>query len=167
MAQEPSSLENSQKGFKGADYNYVAVNSKLRLVGLVKNTFSVSASCIADQKSWKLSYAWEENACSFDSKRGVVSAMFQYLVIAKLGRKTAMRCAAEYVVLYSLPLDSEAEAAEGFCHNVGLFAAYPYFRGLVAQLASSANLVLPPLPSIASTAHIPKKSNEDTQGERS
>lgn len=155
------SVEVPYKGFKGADYNYVAMNSKLRLISLVKSSFHVNAECLGEQSNWKLSYDWEEAGCRCDTERGVVSAVFQYLVVAKLGRKTAMKCTAEYIVLYSVPANCEKEAAEGFCHNVGLFAAYPYFRGLVAQLCSNANLVLPPLPSIASTAHIPKKQSKE------
>lgn len=147
-----------RSGFKGADYNHVATQAKLRLISLVKTSFHVNPNCLSDQENWKLSYDLGEISCRHDSDRGVVSAIFQYQVLARLGRRTAMKCAAEYVVIYAVPRDSEAEAAEGFCHNVGSFAAYPYFRSLVAHLASGANLVLPPLPSIASTAHIPKKS---------
>lgn len=153
----PSLPVTAKRGFAGADYNYAAVNANLKLISLVSTSFHVNPDCVSEQKKWKLGYSWADNACRFDSDRGVVSAIFEYIVTAKLGRKTAMRCIAEYVILYAVPSNCESEAAEGFCHNVGAFAAYPYFRGLVSQLASSANLVLPPLPSIASTAHVPKK----------
>ena len=155
----PAVVDQPKKGFSGKDYNHVAMGSNLRAISLLKTEFNVNASCLADKDKWKLSYDWHPLACEYDGK-GRVSAIFQYIVIAKLGRKTAVRCAAEYIVLYGVPQDSEAEAAEGFCHNVGFFAAYPYFRALVAQLASSANILLPPLPNMASTAHIPKKNTD-------
>jgi hypothetical protein len=146
-------------GFAAADYNYVAMNSRLRLVSLASSSFSVKADCLPDRKSWKLTYDWEIVACKYDQQSNTVSAIFSYEVVAKSGRKTAMRCSAEYAVAYAVPNDSKVEAAEGYCHNVGGFAAYPYFRALVAQFASGANLMLPPLPAIASTAHIPKKND--------
>jgi preprotein translocase subunit SecB len=156
-------VEQPKKGFSGKDYNHVAVNAKLRLISLLSSTFDVKPRSLPKQDDWKLAYEWNAKGCTFDG-RGVVSAIFEYVVTAKLGRKTALKCTAEYVVLYEVPSESEAEAAEGFCHNVGLFAAYPYFRGLVAQLVSNANLMLPPLPSIASTAHIPKKADAQETG---
>jgi hypothetical protein len=156
----PAVVDQPKKGFAGKDYNHVAMGSKLRAISLLKTEFNVNADCLAEKDKWKLSYDWHPLACKY-GRKGRVSAIFQYVVIAKLGRKTAVRCAAEYIVLYAVPQDSDAEAAEGFCHNVGFFAAYPYFRALVAQLASSANILLPPLPSMASTAHIPK--NKDKQ----
>lgn len=157
MAEISSTATDIKKGFSGEEYNKVAMHSKLRLISLAKSVFNVNAECLHTQNDWKLSYDHKQIACSYSSDRNIVSAIFQYEVVAKLGRKTAMRATAEYVVLYSVPKDCGNEAAEGFCHNVGRFAAYPYFRALVAQLAAGANLMLPPLPTIASTAHIPKK----------
>lgn len=153
----PKVRDQDRKGFAGADYNHVALNAKLRLISLASSRFDVKADCVAERKNWRLSYDWNEVVCRYDEASNSVSALFAYEVTAKLGRKTAMRCTAEYAVMYMVPGDSEAEAAEGYCHNIGAFAAYPYFRALVAQFAASANLVLPPLPAIASTAHVPKK----------
>lgn len=159
----PVIADRERKGFSSTDYNHVAVNSKLRLISLTKSSFEVNSDCLREKKLWKLSYDWNVLACRFDSERASSSGLFQYLVTAKLGRKIAMRCIAEYVVYYDVPLESETEAAEGFCHNVGLFAAYPYFRSFVAQCTADANLLLPPLPMIASTAHIQKKAKSDNE----
>lgn len=160
MTKGQSIVSEERKGFSGESYNRVAMGSKLRLVSLVKSTFFVNPDCISSQDEWKLTYDHSEIACSHEPNRGVVSAIFQYEIIAKHGRKTAMRSIAEYAVVYSVPRESESEAAQGFCHNVGRFAAYPYFRALCAQLTAGANLMLPPLPTIASTAHIPKKEQQ-------
>lgn len=166
MAEKQSVSVDAKKGFSADEYNQVAMGAKLRLVSLVKSNFHVNPDCLSSQDDWKLSYDHGEIACSYDSARGVVSAIFQYEVIAKHGRKTAMRAVAEYVVLYSVPNSSGSDAAEGFCHNVGRFAAYPYFRALVAQLTSGANLMLPPLPTIASTAHIPRRPSNEKKGNK-
>jgi preprotein translocase subunit SecB len=153
----PKALDKETKGFSGAAYNHVAMGSKLKLISLACSHFDVKSECLSERKNWKLNYELSTVACNFDADNSSVTAIFAFEVSAKLGRKTAMKCTAEYAVVYGVPDDSEEEAAEGFCHNVGRYAAYPYFRALVAQFAANANLVLPPLPAIASTAHIPKK----------
>jgi hypothetical protein len=68
-----------------------------------------------------------------------------------------LSCSADYGVFYETPDGTTTAGAVGFCRNVGTFAAYPYFRALFAQLSGEAGLSLPPLPAIASTAHIPPK----------
>ena len=71
-----------------------------------------------------------------------------------------MTCEVEYLVVYTVPEECPEPAKVGFCRSVGVFAAYPYFRSLVSQFAWNAGLEIPPLPAIASTAHIPKKTAE-------
>jgi len=159
MANRPRvPVKKTDDGFTGAAYNHVAMGANLRLISLASANFKVNGECLVDKKRWKLSYDWVLAACHFDRDLSTISAIFEYEVVAKLGRKTALRGSAEYVVAYDVPADSDEVAAKGFCNNVGAFAAYPYFRGLVAQMTAGANLTLPPLPTIASTAHIPKKA---------
>jgi hypothetical protein len=96
-------------------------------------------------------------SCTFSAEKRHVAGIFEYNVVAKDGRTHAAKCSAQYVVYYLLPANATEEAAKGFCRNVGMFAAYPYFRALVSRFSSEANLNLPMLPAIASTAHIPPK----------
>jgi hypothetical protein len=86
----------------------------------------------------------------------MVVAIFQYHVEGKRSRKKMFSFVADYGVSYTVPEDATEPAALGFCRNVGKFAAYPYFRGLAAHMFAEAGMRVPPLPSIASTAHIPK-----------
>lgn len=144
-------------GFAGADYNDVALGASLDGIMLQKCEFDVNAECLRNRKSWKLEHGRKLLTCAFNKERGSVAGVFGFHFIAKDGRKHAAKCYAEYVVFYRIPEEAKEEAAKGFCRNVGMFAAYPYFRALVSRFSSEANLNLPMLPAIASTAHIPPK----------
>ena len=144
-------------GFSAAEYNAVAVGSELGAINMLSTKFDVSPECLGQERDWKLSYDRRILSCSYSEEEHYVAAILQYEVIAKLGKKRAMRCTADYGIMYNVPETATREAAIGFCRNVGSFAAYPYFRAHVAALGWNAGLTLPPLPSIASTAHIPKK----------
>lgn len=147
-------------GFAAAEYNVVAAAARLEAINLLSNQFFVDPDCLSDQMQWKLSYGRKVLSCHFSEGEHNVAAIFRYHVIAKLGRKRALYCVADYGVFYQTPDGATQEAAIGFCRNVGTFAAYPYFRSLFSQLVNEAGLSLPPLPSIASTAHIPPKGTK-------
>lgn len=151
-------------GFAGAEYNAVATAARLEAINLLSSEFSISPDCLMDQARWKLNYGRTVLSCQFSEVDHSVTAIFQYYVKAKLGRKTALRCVADYGVFYQTHDGATEEAATGFCRNVGTFAAYPYFRALFSQLIGEAGLMLPPLPSIASTAHIPPKERKKVDG---
>ena len=144
-------------GFAGAEYNAVATGARLEGINLLASRFALDPDCIANQHQWKLSHGRKVLTCQFNEEELSVAAIFQYHVTAKFGRKKALHCTADYGVFYQTPDGATQEAAFGFCRNVGTFAAYPYFRALFAQLVNEAGLQMPPLPSIASTAHIPPK----------
>lgn len=144
-------------GFKAADYNAVATEAALLTIRLISQRFDLGMQCSGNSSDWKLSYGRKVMSCTFDRDARHVAAIIQFEVTAKEGRKKALHCTADYGIMYEVPADAEEEAAKGFCRNVGRFAIYPYFRALFAQLAWNAELTLPPLPSIASTAHIPPK----------
>ena len=152
----------TRKGFKGADYNAVATAAHLESIRLISQRFDINPECLDDPSLWKLEFGRQVVACTYHREDGFVAAIIRFEVTAKQGRKRALKCLAEYGVMYSVPDDAEEEAAMGFCRNVGSFAIYPYFRALVAQLAWNAEISLPPLPSIASTAHIPPKPPVDS-----
>lgn len=145
-------------GFAAAEYNEVATSAFLEGIILQKCEFNVNPECLKNRNSWKLDHGRKLLSCSFNAERGSVAGIFEYHFIAKDGRKNAAKCSAEYAVFYRTVEDAKEEAAKGFCRNVGMFAAYPYFRALVSRFSSEANLNLPMLPTIASTAHIPPKA---------
>jgi hypothetical protein len=146
-----------KSGFAGAEYNAVATAAQLQGINLLSSQFSVDPACIVTQGQWKLSYGRKLLACHFSEDGRSVAAILQYQVTAKSSRKRALFCSADYGVFYQMPEGATQEAVTGFCRNVGMFAAYPYFRALFAQLVGEAGIRLPPLPTIASTAHIPPK----------
>lgn len=157
-----SSPEKS-KGFTGDEYNAVALSAKLTAVSLLSSRFDVKPDILGagDSADLKLSYGRTLMACQFDRELGQVAALFQYHVTGKSGRRKVLSCVVDYLVSYEIALDAAELAALGFCRNTGSFAAYPYFRALVAQFAWGAGLNLPPLPAIASTAHIQKQVQSD------
>lgn len=142
-------------GFSGAEYNLVATGARLEGINLFASRFVVEPDCVISQNQWKLSYGRKVISSHFNEEEQRVGAIFQYHVTAKFGRKRALHFEADYGVFYHIPVGATEEAALGFCRNVGTFAAYPYFRALFSQVVGEAGLKMPPLPSIASTAHIP------------
>lgn len=153
-----------KSGFAGAEYNAVATAAQLQGINLLSNQFSVDPTCIVTQGQWKLSHGRKLLSCHFSDDGRSVVAILQYQVTAKFSRKRALFCSADYGVFYQMPDGVTQEAVTGFCRNVGMFAAYPYFRALFAQLVGEAGLRLPPLPIIASTAHIPPKVSKKVEG---
>lgn len=149
--------EAPKSGFAGAEYNAVASAVVLEGINLFSSHFKIDPNCLMNQGQWKLSYGRKVLSCHFSEEENSVAAIFQYHVTAKFGRKQALHCVADYGVFYHTPDGATEEAAIGFCGNVGTFAAYPYFRALFSQLVGEAGVRMPPLPSIASTAHIPPK----------
>lgn len=146
-----------KSGFASAEYNVVAAAAQLEAINLLSSHFKIDPDCLVNQRQWKLSHGRKVLSCHFSEEEHSVAAIFQYHVTAKFGRKQAVHCVADYGVFYHIPDGATEEAAMGFCRNVGTFAAYPYFRALFSQLVGEAGLRMPPLPSIASTAHIPPK----------
>lgn len=153
-AQAPAS------GFSSTEYNAVATHAVLEGIILLENEFKVNPDCLGNRDSWKLRHGRSMLSCTFSAQKRNVAGIFEYNIVAKDGRMHAAKCSAQYVVFYHLPENATEDAAKGFCRNVGMFAAYPYFRALVSRFSSEANLNLPMLPAIASTAHIPPKSKE-------
>lgn len=148
-------------GFAAADYNMVAKSARLKQVTLLSANFTVDPDLLSDQQMWKLSYGRSILSCQFSEEDNHVVAIFRYHVTAKSGRKKALHCVADYGVYYDTQSGATAAAAIGFCKNVGIFAAYPYFRALFANFVNEAGIRLPPLPTIASTAHIPPKTKSE------
>lgn len=151
----------SNSGFKAAEYNDVAMAAQLLEIRLLKSNFSVEPEFSSAEEDVNLSFGREALSCFYEAGGTSVAGIFKYHVFGKRGRAKLLKCEAEYVVIYRVPDTSAEEAARGFCRNVGTFAAYPYFRALVAQLTWGAGVTLPPLPAIASTAHIPPKKQTD------
>ncbi|QSR15629.1 hypothetical protein [Novosphingobium sp. KA1] len=147
-----------KEGFSGDEYNHVAKNSELETIRLLSSKFIAEPDAGNGNDKLKLNYSRKIVACQYMREDSAVVAIFQYHVDGKRARKKAFSLVAEYGVSYTVPNDATEAAALGFCRNVGKFAAYPYFRGLAAHVFAEAGLRVPPLPAIASTAHIQKNA---------
>lgn len=137
--------------YSRAEYNVVAEGSELRAINLLASSFKFNVEEMANESNWKLSYNRRILACHYIKDQNQVAAIIQYQVIAKSGRKQAMKCSADYGVFYEVPENVAEKAVVRFCEIIGSFAVYPYFRALVAQMGWNAGLKLPPMPTIAST----------------
>ena len=150
-------------GFGSAEYNAVALAAELEGILLINSTFEVSLELIGRRKEWKLSYGRKPVSFQFNEEERSVAGVFEYHVTAKVGRKRALHCLAHYAVFYETPEDATEAGAVGFCRNVGIFAAYAYFRALFSRMVADSNVQLPPLPMIASRAHIPPKKKQSAE----
>lgn len=154
-------------GFSSEEFNAVARGAELEGIAILCSKFELKPECIGKQTEWKLHYGRKVRSCHFNAVDKSVAAIFEYKVTAKQGRLHALQFVAEYIVFYETPEGVTEAAAMGFCRQVGTFAAYPYFRALFSRFSAEANLSLPPLPVIASTAHIaPKKKKGETKSEQ-
>lgn len=138
-------------GFNGVEYNRVASVASLKDVRLLRLRSDVRPEAMTSKTL--LSYGRDLVSCDYEPENGSAAAILRFHVTAKSGRKTTFQVQAEYLTLYDVGMDAQPNAARAFVNNVGLFAAYPYFRALVAQIAWGSGTVLPPLPTIASTAY--------------
>jgi hypothetical protein len=141
--------------FSGAEYNAVAKVAELAAINLVK-VKSNFATGIGSKEKTNLSFGRKVLSCGFDSEQSAAHAVFQYFVKGTKSGKSIFSISADYAVIYLVEGEVVPDAAKAFANNVGVFAAYAYFRALAAHLAWSANLELPPLPTIATQAYKPK-----------
>jgi hypothetical protein len=130
-------------------YNRVVHKAELLTIQLTTSKFDIHADFYAPDTSTKLAFNKSEPIVEFLGEQHVVLGRFGFDCVAKRGKRYILRASAEYLVAYKVPEGSDKRAAELFCEKVGIYAAYPYFRALVAHLAWAANAKLPPMPLIA------------------
>lgn len=114
-------------------------------------------SCRLDLKADSLDvfpHAWKkrlnESVQAFaDVEASSLYGMFVFELSCRHGRKKMLTVEATYLVSFAVDGRTDEAAGELFVERVGRVAAYPYFRGLVAQLVSEAGVTLPPLPIIS------------------
>jgi hypothetical protein len=130
-------------------YNALVARASLRNIRLV--------SCKLDLKEDALGIPtalWRrrlnENIETFsDLELSQLYGMFRFELACSHGRKRMLIVTGTYLVAFTVDGESHKAAGELFVERVGRIAAYPYFRGLVAQLVSDAGITLPPLPIIS------------------
>ena len=148
-------------------YNHVVGNAQLVTIQLRKHNFDVDADFYDPQVERKLSFNKECLACTFDPESNSIAGSFRFSILGKLGRKSVLKSAADYLVIYQFADVVAEDAATAFCQRIGLYAAYPYYRALVSSLSAAANLDLPTLPMIAtrgSPLPVPKDKSSEIEG---
>lgn len=135
--------------FSSGEFNAVINGAQLLTVQQLRLEMSGSPDLYKPAENLKLATSRGLKSCAYQRETRSMAAIFQYSVTAKSGRTRAFRCAAEFLVIYRVPEDSPEDAAKAACNKLGMFAAYPYFRAVAAQMAWNAGLDLPPLPTIS------------------
>jgi hypothetical protein len=141
--------ESDEPGFGAAEYNRVVGCAQLLGVQVAKVRMDVDSLYYDPSADNKLNFSRSERGAVYEPERRLIAGNFYFEVSAKQARKRVLHASAEYFVIYELNAEVNEAAARTFCNRVGMFAAYPYFRALVAHLTWEANAKLPPLPVIA------------------
>ena len=141
-------------------YNKVVDSAVLRDIKLISSTFYVRPNFFDLRDKVELSINKKCTDCT-DVEEGTIVAFFSFEVHGRLrdhdeDDNEVMEASAVYLAAYNVDPDSQATEAAAFCKRVGLFAAYPYFRALVAHWAADADLDIPPIPLISAP---PRTSN--------
>lgn len=136
--------------FTKDDYNDVAAHAQLLAVSLLKAESEIKPEYFNPATKKNLSYATATLSSAHIDEEQSMSAVFQFVVEGKVGRKKLLKIYAEFFVVFGCGSNHNPEAAKAFCEHIGLYAAYPYFRSWVAQVACAAGVKLPPLPTLSS-----------------
>jgi hypothetical protein len=149
MAKSPAQSSEDERPFDPEEYNRIVGSAKLATIQVTRSRFDVAPEWYDENLNRKLSFGHELLSADLDSVANVIVGRFRFRCEATARRKNVLRSLAEYVIMYEVHEGADEQAAEAFCSRVGIFAVYPYYRSLVAQLAWAANANLPPLPVIA------------------
>jgi hypothetical protein len=127
-------------------YNRVVESAELSGIQLVEVSFNVEPRYYGVQDEVKLGYDVKPEDSYYDPSESFAACIVKFHVDGKDSEGTALKCDAKYTVAYRVAESCEEEAVKLFLRRVGVFACYPYFRGLFANLDWAANTRLPPLP---------------------
>ncbi len=128
------------------DYNKVVASAELGAIQLIKLDFVVSPEYYINAEAAKLGYVITPESCDYNEEGGFCACVINFQVDAALEDESLLRCSASYLIMYEISETCEPNAVKAFVERVGVFACYPYFRGVFANLDWAANTHLPPLP---------------------
>ncbi|ASY58480.1 hypothetical protein [Sinorhizobium sp. CCBAU 05631] len=128
------------------NYNKVVAAAELGGIQLVQLAFDVSPEFYAKRDEAELGYVVTPESSMYDEEEGFAACIINFDVAATVDEEVLLRCNAKYSVMYKVAEPCDEEAVNAFLKRVGIFACYPYFRGVFANLDWAANACLPPLP---------------------
>lgn len=146
MAKPAKTEAEAEKDKQIADYNKVVQVAELGEIQLFELNFSVSPDYYHGKEDAKLGYIVKTDSTFYDPDANFAACLVSFEVEAKHDEDIVLNCSAKYTATYNLSEACEKEAIEKFLNRVAVFACYPYFRGIFANLDWSANTRLPPLP---------------------
>jgi preprotein translocase subunit SecB len=129
-----------------AEYGKVVDSAELETISLVNLNFSVQPRYFEKQSDAELGYEINVAERHYNRERNSAMAVVECSVSASFDDDVVWHCEASYVVAYSIAQDCDTEAVTAFINRVGVFACYPYFRSMVANVDWAAGTRLPPLP---------------------
>jgi hypothetical protein len=143
MAQEPSKVD-------ATAYNRLTGSAVLKGIRLVDVRFDMKPEALEhDFRGWKRTLIGELEDAYVDTERSIILGWLRFEVSFRYRRKRVLAASARYVVTYQVNGSCEEDIGRLFVERVGRVSAYPYFRVIIATLASQAGVQLPPLPMIS------------------
>ena len=135
-----------------ASYIEAIQRGKLLKVALIGINFDVLPQMLTGQR---LTPSFGRNVISYNRSEDMTTTIFEWEIKVSGSEEESespieeeVLCSTRWLVGFGNLSGVGAEAACRYSQEVGTTTSYPYFRGLVAQLAWNATLVLPPMPVI-------------------
>lgn len=140
------------------EYSKVVDASELQGVTLLGLTFQVNPRFFGERDDAELGYDIDAVEQKYEAEANKAIAFIECSVYATINDDRVFNCDAKYVVIYELSERCDPKAVQMFLKRVAVFACYPYFRAVVANLDWSAGTNLPPMPVHREVANKPSKA---------
>ncbi|HCJ70987.1 hypothetical protein [Agrobacterium pusense] len=129
------------------EYGKVVDAADLDAVHLINMAFDVRPQYFSEKESVGFGYNIDVGTHQYDVDTGVALAFIDCAVTAGIDEDDPLLTfEGHYIVSYKLSEKCDPEAVETFLKRVAVFACYPYFRAMVANLDWAASTSIPPLP---------------------
>lgn len=129
------------------EYNDMVAQAELIDIKLIKSDFNVEPGFFAlEDEENALRYSCELDVSLDGENTSTLMGFYACEAGVKHSRKWLLKVKATYLVVYYVNGSATEAAKSAFLERVGRFACFPYFRGHVAHLATSAGAELAPLP---------------------
>ena len=128
------------------EYGRVVDAAELEAVNLIHMEFDVRPRYFTERDETQLSYTIDVDSQKYDEESGNAVAFISCAVGAHVEDEALLSFEGQYVVAYKVSEKCDHTAVETFLKRVAVFACYPYFRSVVANLDWAAGTGIPPMP---------------------
>jgi hypothetical protein len=132
-------------------YREVSYSAELKQISLVSSKFITKAEFFlpdGDEATAKCLFDGTLKDVTIDDDEGTVAGHYDWQAEIKFGRKTGLKLATTYLLIYSGIGGLDRGHVNFYFNKIGRFSTYPYFRAHFSNHAGEAGLMLPPLPSL-------------------